>query len=63
MVANGDMALDLTRKTPNVSATLSTDVFSLDPYLASKQDTAASLGKAGDGWDTSPALLHRTQRR
>ena len=34
MVANGDMTLDLTKKTPNVSATLSTDVFSLDPYLA-----------------------------
>jgi AsmA protein len=54
MVANGDMALDLDRKTPSVSATLSTDVFSLDPYLAPKQDTAASPGKPGDGWDTSP---------
>ena len=60
MVANGDVTLDLTKKTPNVSATLSTDIFSLDPYLASKQNAATSPGKAGDGWDTSPALLHRT---
>ena len=40
MVATGDMTLDLTKKTPNVSATLSTDVFSLDPYLPAKKASA-----------------------
>ena len=59
MVANGDMRLDLTKKTPNVSATLSTDVFSLDPYLPSKKDSLVSAGKEGTGWDISPVAFDR----
>ena len=59
MVANGDMTLDLTKKTPNVSATLSTDVFSLDPYLPSKKAGIVSAGKEGAGWDISPVAFDR----
>ena len=59
MVANGDMTLDLSRKTPNVSASLSTDVFSLDPYLPPKKTSTASAGKAGDGWDTTAVAFDR----
>ena len=59
MVANGDMTLDLTKKTPNVSATLSTDLFSLDPYLPAKKASTASAGKEGTGWDISPLAFDR----
>ena len=54
MVANGDLALDLRAKTPRVSATLSTDIFSLDPYLAARQNGAPGTGNEEAGWDTSP---------
>lgn len=59
MVATGDMTLDLTKKTPNVSATLSTDVFSLDPYLPVKKASIMSASKEGAGWDTSPVAFDR----
>ena len=59
MVATGDMTLDLTKKTPNVSATLSTDVFSLDPYLPAKKDGIVSAGKEDIGWDISPVAFNR----
>jgi AsmA protein len=59
MVANGDMTLDLTKKTPNVSATLSTDVFSLDPYLPSKTASMVSASKEDAGWDLSPVAFDR----
>ena len=59
MVATGDMTLDLTKKTPNVSATLSTDVFSLDPYLPSKTASLVSAGKEDTGWDISPVAFDR----
>jgi AsmA protein len=59
MVANGDMTLDLTKKIPNVSATLSTDVFSLDPYLPSKAESIVSAGKEDTGWDISPVAFDR----
>jgi AsmA protein len=59
MVANGDMTLDLTKKIPNVSAALSTDVFSLDPYLPSKTASIVSAGKEDTGWDISPVAFDR----
>jgi AsmA protein len=59
MVATGDMTLDLTKKTPYVSATLSTDVFSLDPYLPAKKDGIVSAGKEDTGWDISPVAFDR----
>ena len=59
MVATGDMTLDLTKKTPNVSAALSTDVFSLDPYLPAKKDGIVSAGKGDTGWDISPVAFDR----
>lgn len=59
MVATGDMTLDLGKKTPNVSATLSTDVFSLDPYLPSKKASSTSAGKENSGWDISPVAFDR----
>jgi AsmA protein len=59
MVSTGDMTLDLTKKTPNVSAALATDVFSLDPYLPSKNASLVSAGKEGAGWDISPVAFDR----
>lgn len=59
MVANGDATLDLTKKTPNVSAILSTDIFSLDPYLPSRKANAPSAGKETTGWDLSPLAFDR----
>jgi AsmA protein len=59
MVANGDVRLDLTKKTPNVSAILSTDIFSLDPYLPSRKASTPSAGKEGTGWDLSPLAFDR----
>jgi AsmA protein len=59
MVATGDMTLDLTKKTPNVSAALSTDVFSLDPYLPAKKASTVNTGKEGAGWDISPVAFDR----
>ena len=59
MVATGDMMLDLTKKTPNVSAVLSTDVFSLDPYLPSKQASLVNTSTEGAGWDISPVAFDR----
>ena len=59
MVATGDVTLDLTKKTPNVSATLSTDVFSLDPYLPAQKDGIVSAGKEDAGWDISPVAFDR----
>jgi AsmA protein len=59
MVASGDVTLDLTKKTPNVSANLSTDVFSLNPYLPSKKDSTPSAGKEDTGWDLSPLAFDR----
>jgi len=59
MVATGDMRLDLTEKTPHVSAALSTDVFSLDPYLPVKKASIMSTSKEGAGWDTSPVAFDR----
>ncbi|HUQ34969.1 MAG TPA: AsmA family protein [Aestuariivirga sp.] len=59
MVANGDVTLDLSKKIPNVSATLSTDVFSLDPYLPSKKASIVSAGKEDTGWDISPVAFDR----
>ena len=53
MVANGDVGLDLTRKIPRLSATLSTDLFTLDPYLAAKSAGTTGQGSANGGWDTS----------
>ena len=53
MVANGDVALDLTNKKPRVSATLSTDLLTLDPYLAAQKTGAASQGSGNAGWSTS----------
>ena len=43
------MTLDLTKKTPHVSATLSTDVFSLDPYLPA-QESQHSKRRQGRHW-------------
>lgn len=59
MVATGDLTLDLSKKTPNVSATLSTDVFSLDPYLPAKKASIANAGKESAGWDVSPVAFDR----
>jgi AsmA protein len=59
MVATGDVTLDLSKKTPNVSAILSTDVFSLDPYLPSRKASTPSAGKEGTGWDLSPLAFDR----
>ncbi len=59
MVANGDMTLDLTKKTPNVSAALSTDVFLLDPYLPPKKASLVNTSTEGAGWDVSPVAFNR----
>lgn len=59
MVAAGDMTLDLTKKTPNVSAALATDVFSLDPYLPPKKTGTANTGKESASWDISPVAFDR----
>lgn len=53
MVANGDMTLDLTKKTPRVSATLSTDLFTLDPYLTDRETGTTNQGSGQDGWNTT----------
>ena len=53
MVANGDVALDLAKKTPRVSASLSTDLFTLDPYLTANTTGATSQGSGNAGWNTS----------
>ena len=54
MVANGDLAVDLTRKMPRVIATFSTDIFSLDPYLPPQKASISGAGKEDTGWDLSP---------
>lgn len=59
MVATGDMTLDLTKKPPNVSATLSTDVFSLDPYLPPEKASLANTSTERAGWDISPVAFDR----
>ena len=53
MVANGDVALDLTKKRPRISATLSTDLFTLDPYLRSNETSTANQGSGQDDWNTT----------
>ena len=53
MVANGDMAVDFSKKKPLVSATLSTDLFTLDPYLTAHETGTTSQGSVDAGWDTS----------
>lgn len=53
MVASGDLLLDLSKKIPRVSATLSTDRLTLDPYLTETKTSAASLGSGSNGWNTS----------
>jgi AsmA protein len=53
MVANGDLLLDLSKKTPRVSATLSTDRLTLDPYLTAPKTGAAIPGSGSNGWNTS----------
>ena len=53
MVANGDLLLDLSKKIPRVSATLSTDLLTLDPYLTAPKVGAASPGSGSNGWNTS----------
>ena len=53
MVANGDLLLDLSKKTPRVSATLSTDLLTLDPYLTAPKTGTASPGSGSNGWNTS----------
>jgi AsmA protein len=53
MVANGDVALDLTKKRPRISATLSTDLFTLDPYLRSSETSTANQGSGQDDWNTT----------
>ncbi len=57
MVASGDLSLDLSRKPPAVNATLSTDVFTLDPYLSSGKTAARGDGAANAGWNTSALSL------
>ncbi len=61
MVASGDLALDLSRQTPRVTATLSTDVFTLDPYLSSSQPVIAGVGTENAGWSTSALSLKGLQ--
>ena len=53
MVANGNLLLDLSKKIPRVSATLSTDLLTLDPYLTEPKSGVASQGSARNGWNTS----------
>ena len=53
MVANGDVALDLTKKRPRISAILSTDLFTLDPYLRSSETSTANQGSGQDDWNTT----------
>ena len=53
MVAYGDLLLDLSKKTPHVSATLSTDLLTLDPYLTAPKTSPASQKSGRNGWDTS----------
>lgn len=53
MVANGDVALDLMNKKPRVSATLATDLLTLDPYLAAQKTSATNQGSGNADWSTS----------
>ena len=53
MVANGDAALDLTKKKPRISAKLSTDLFTLDPYLAASDSGTAGQGSGHGDWNTA----------
>ena len=53
MVANGDVALDLTNRKPGVSATLSTDLLTLDPYLKAQKTGTASQGSSNADWSTT----------
>ncbi|MGB9141437.1 MAG: AsmA family protein [Aestuariivirga sp.] len=53
MVASGDVTLDLNQKTPNVRATLSTDMFTLDPYLEAQRDIPLGEDEGSQGWKTS----------
>ena len=53
MVANGDVALDLTNKKPRVSATLATDLLTLDPYLAAQKTTTTNPDSGNADWSAS----------
>ena len=50
MLGKGELELDLTKKTPSISATLSTDLLNLDPYLSTKKEVAANT----DSWPVTP---------
>jgi AsmA protein len=53
MAATGDLTLDLSHNKPHVAATLSTDEFTLDPYLAAAP-AAASGNEGGEAdWSTT----------
>ncbi len=53
MVAYGDLLLDLSKKIPRVSATISTDLLTLDPYLTAPKTSAADQEPGRESWDTS----------
>ena len=62
MVANGDVALDLRNKKPRVSATLATDLLTLDPYLAAQKTTTTNQGFRQCRLEHVRAFIHRSQR-
>ncbi|HLA03358.1 MAG TPA: AsmA-like C-terminal region-containing protein, partial [Aestuariivirga sp.] len=53
MVANGDVALDLTKKKPRISTNLSTDLLTLDPYLTAQKTGATNEESGNADWSTT----------
>ena len=46
-------------KSPDVSATLSTDLFTLDPYLAAQNTTTTNKDPGNADWNTVRAFIYR----
>ena len=54
MTATGDLAADFSKKTPQVSAALATDLLTLDPYLGSMETGTAKTDMPSPDWDSKP---------
>lgn len=52
MTAKGELFVDYSRETTRLSASLATDLLSLDPYFNSRRDSAGGAGSAEPTWKT-----------
>jgi AsmA protein len=57
MTATGDVALDFIKKKPLVTASLSTDLLSLDPYLETSSSEKGNADAGPADWDVKPLDL------